>query len=319
MIRSVPPSVALAALAIAVPARAAGPAPAPLDTPKRVAALCEALVPSERVPFRGDALARGKAEAAHDRAREAALARRYRVAVPAERIGFAPYDEDEESLFLSPRVVLTAAGGSLRVWAPGEEDLAVQVPADRARRILDAQRDRSLTLAIVFDLPADEGGSPCAHVAGAKQYTLAVEPVSWEYAANGEVLARGGEGADRPLVSSAQGARPRVDVGSPVGDAASESIRAPLARGADLATCYRAALQRDPAVDGTLVLELELRPEGGAARAVRVSADSVQDPAFALCVRGAVGKVAFPKGKGGSVAVPIQFTLEAPPAKAASR
>ncbi len=305
----------------AAPATVASPAPeipagavVPLETARDVAALCAALVPSERARFRGDAVARGDAEAAHDRARSAALARRYRVTVPGQALAFAPYDPDEEALALSPRAVLTGAGGAVRIWA-ADDDLSVAVPADRARRIVDAQRERRLALSIVFDLPGDDGGSPCAHAAGARQYVLAIDPVSWQYRAAGVVLARGGEGADRPLVSAAEGARPRVEVGVPVGEAAAPAVReAVTARGSAMAACYATALKRDPAIDGTLVIEVQLDAQGGKATSSRVAADSVQDEGLALagCVRDAVAGAPFPRGRGGRVSIPIQFTLEPP-------
>ncbi len=280
-----------------------------LDSPKQVEALCASLVPPERARFRGDALERGKAETQHQGERAAAFGRRYRVEIPGSRIAFAPYDEDEGELALSPRVVLTAARGALRVWASEDPELAVKVSLAEARRILDAQRAHALTLSLIFDLPAeDRGGSPCAHIAGSRLYTLAVDPVSWEHASKGEVLARGGEGADRPLVTAAQGARPAVEIGELVGGGG-ELRRAVTARSKDLDACYRAALQRSPALDGTLVVEVSLR--GAGAPSVRVTVDSVQDDQLAACVQGAVAKASFPKGTA-QASVPIHFALQAP-------
>lgn len=307
----------LALLAALVLSRA-GPAPAAeepllLATPRQVESLCASLTPVERMRFRGDALERGKAEVAHRAARSVVYGRRYRVEIPGQRIAFAPYDEEDEELLLSSRAVLTGVRGALRVWASEDAELTVKVSRAEARRVLDAQRAGLLALSLVFDLPdVDESGSPCAHAAGSRVYTLGVEPISWRYLAKGEVLARGGEGADRPLVTAAQGARPTVEVGEAVGGRA--ELRQPIAaRTKDLATCYGAALRRDPSLDGILVLEVELRE--GRPLSTRVSADSMQDAALAACVQAAVGKASFPKGSAG-VSVPIHFGLQAPAAAA---
>ncbi len=305
-------------LLAALPALQAGLAradqkPLLLDYPKQVEALCASLTPAERVRFRGDALERGKAEAAHQAGRSAIFGRRYQVEIPGNRIAFEPYDEGEGELAVSPRAVLTGARGSLRVWASEDAQLAVKASRAEARRVLDAQQAGALTLLLTFDLPdEDEAGSPCAHAAGSRLYTLAVEPVSWQYASRGEVLARGGEGADRPQATAAQGGRPTVEVGESMGGNA-ELRQAIVARTKELAACYHDALRRDPALDGTLVVEVGLRQDS--APSVRVAADSLQDGPLAACARGAVAKAAFPKGAA-KATVPIRFTLQAPPATA---
>ncbi len=280
-----------------------------LETPKQVEDLCASLVPAERARFRGDALERGKAEVTHQVARSKAFESRYRVEIPGAGVAFAPYDEGEGELALSPRAVLAGARGSLRVWASEDPELAVKVSRAEVRRILDAQRAQALTLSLTFDLPAeDEGGSPCAHAAGTKVYTLAVEPVSWEYVSKGEVLARGGEDAGRPLVTVAQGARPTVEIGDPVGGGG--GVRQAIAgRSKELDACYRVALQRIPGLDGALVVEVRLGQ--GGAPVVRVAADSIQDDELAACVRGALAKAGFPKGTA-AASIPIHFRLQAP-------
>jgi hypothetical protein len=283
-----------------------------LDAPKQVEALCASLAPAERVRFRGDALERGRAEAAHQAARSLVFGRRYQVVIPGSRIAFEPYDEGEGELAVSPRAVLTGVRGSLRVWASEDAELAVKTSRAEARRILDAQQAGALTLLLTFDLPdEDEAGSPCAHAAGSRLYTLAVEPVSWEYASQGEVLARGGEGADRPLITAAKGARPAVEIGEPVGGGAGLR-QAIVARMKELTACYDSALRRDPALDGTLVVEVGLRE--GRAPSVRIAADSLQDVLLAACVQGTVAKASFPK-RAAAATVPIHFALQAPAAQ----
>jgi hypothetical protein len=279
-----------------------------LQTPRQVQELCASLAPIERVRFRGDAVERGKARTAYRAARSDAFDRRYQVEVPGSQIVFVPYAEEEGELAVSPRSPLAAVRGMLRIWGSEDADLVVPVGREEARRVLEAQRARTLLLRLTFDLPDEEvDGSPCAHAAASRVYTLAVEPVSWVYTSRGEVLARGGEGADRPMITMAQGARPVVEVGEPLqGD--SELRRVIAARNRELTACYTSALERDPTLDGTLALEV--RANRGKAPSVRVAVDSMQDGALAGCVREVVSRPGLPGGVGATI--PIRFTLAAP-------
>ena len=76
-----------------------------------------------------------------------------------------------------------------------------------------------------------------------------------------------------------------------------------LGRATELEACYAEALKRDPGVDGVLVADL-----GGQRPAI--SADSVGDAELAACVQKVLGPLA--PARGGKVAVPIRFELEAP-------
>jgi hypothetical protein len=284
-------------------------APRVLENPAQVRALCEALVPSERVLTRGDVVQRASAVAAHDSHREAALESRYRVQIAADRLRFGEYDPDEQQLVLSDRAFLSTAGGSLQVWPVEDVGLAVTVDAAAARRIMQAEAAKRLTLALTFALP-DDPDITCGHANGSNQYSLAVEPFRWEYLDRGQVLARGGEGSDRPTVTVAEGARPRVRVGDPIGAGGGALRSAVEARAKDLEGCYQRALQQNPGLDGSLVAEVDLA--SGAARSVRMAADSVQDEAMAGCVNGIISRVAFPEGADVRADIPIHFELEPP-------
>jgi hypothetical protein len=280
---------------------------ASLVTADDVTRLCRALEPSERMHPEGDAVARGEAEAAHDAAHDAAVVGRYEVVVPGAGLAFAPYDGPERRLQLTEPVQLPFAEGTARLWPTEERGLAVEIDAAGARRVLDAQRTGALTLSVVFDLADD---AACGTGARGKKFTLPVEPVSWRWLVDGAVLARGGAGVDRPLLTAAEGARPRVDVGDPISGPA-DAKKAVLARSTELEACYAEALKRDPGIDGVLVADL-----GGQRPAI--SADSVGDAELATCVARALGPLA--PAHGGRTAVPIRFELEAPgavrPAKA---
>lgn len=264
-----------------------------------VVKLCRALDPPERLRARGDAVALGEATQAHERARDDAIVGRYELRVPAAKLAFAPYDAAERRLLLDRGGLVPLDASSARLWPTEAAGLPVEVDGAAARRILEAQAAGALELALVFDLPDDVA---CGGVsAGKASPTLPVEPVSWTWSDGARVLARGGAGEDRPLVTAAQGASPRVAVGDPVSGPRDGRNRV-LRNGPALEACYAEALRRDPAVDGVLVAEL-----GGVAPAI--AADSVGDVELSACVRRALSGAA---GAGGTVAVPIRFELVAP-------
>ncbi len=269
-----------------------------LATAEDVARLCRALEPTERVRAKGDAVARGEAETRQDAEHGAAVTGRYEVIVPGAGLAFAPYDGPERRLALVEPVQLPIADGTARLWPTEERSLSVELDAAGARRVIDAQRGGTLALALVFDLSDD---ATCGMGARGKKLTVPVEPVSWRWTDGDAVLARGGAAVDRPLLTAAQGAKPRVDVGEPIAGPA-EMKKAVLARAAELEACYAEALRRDPGLDGVLVADL-----GGPRPAI--SADSVGDPELAGCVQKVLGPLA---PAGGKVAVPIRFELDPP-------
>jgi hypothetical protein len=273
--------------------------PVRLATAEDVTRLCRTLEPTERVRPAGDAVERGEAETRHDAERDAALADRYEVRIPGEGLAFAPYDGPERRLALAEPVQLPVGEATARLWPMEERALAVEVEAAGARRVLDAQRDGTLSLALTFDLPDD---ATCGAGARGKKFTIPVDPVSWRWVAGEAVLARGGAGSDRPYLTIRHGARPRVDVGEPIAGPV-EAKKAVLARAADLEACYAEALKRDPGIDGVLVADI-----GGPRPAI--SADSVGDADLAACVARVLGPLA--PAQGGKVAVPIRFELEPP-------
>jgi hypothetical protein len=277
--------------------------PVPLETADGLRRLCRALEPPERLRPRGDAVDRGEAEAAHGTERSSALKERYLATLPASKLAFAPYDGHERRLALQEPVQLPVAQGVARLWPVAARSLAVETEASAARRVLDAQRRGALTLSIVFDLPED---ATCGSGPRGKTFTLPIDPVAWRWLEGGDVLAHGGAAAERPLVSAAQGARPKVDVGEPLAGPP-ELKKAVLARSRDLEACYASALKKDPGIDGVLVADL------GGPRAA-IAADSVGDADFAACVREALASLA--PVQGGKAAVPIRFEL-APPAESA--
>lgn len=271
----------------------------PLAAAEEVARLCGALQPVERLRSEGDAVERGEAEARHVAERDAALAGRYEVVVPAKALAFAPYDGPERRLALAEPVQVPIAEGAARLWPTEERSLGVEAEAPVARKVLEAQRNGTLSLALTFDLPED---AACASGARGTALALPIEPVSWRWLDGDTLLAHGGAGADRPLLSLAQGARPTVAVGEPIAGPV-EAKKAVLAHAPALEACYAEALKRDPRIDGVLVADI-----GGQDPAI--AADSVGDVELAACVQRALGPVARPQG--GKVAVPIRFELQPP-------
>jgi hypothetical protein len=282
-----------------------------LESSSQVRALCEALMPAERLLTRGDVVERASLEAAHNSRREAALGARYQVRIAADRLRFGEYDPDEKQLVLSEKAFLSTAGGSVQVWPAGDAGLPVTADAAAARRIMQAAARKTLALVLTFTLPDDDDVT-CGHVNGSNRYSLGVDPFRWEYVDRGQVLARGGEGSDRPIVTAAEGARPRVRVADPIGDGGPELRTAVEAREKDLEGCYLRALRQNPGLDGSLVAEVDLA--SGAPRSVRMAADSVQDEAMIGCVTGIISHVEFPEGADVLADIPIHFELEPPAA-----
>jgi hypothetical protein len=294
-------SAALAAASLTIPQpppATAAVTPAPLASEKDVRALCDAAAPSERRSFDGDILQRGEAAARADADRETALAGRYRVTVPGESLRFAAYAPEDGILSLYRHVLPAAAGGAVRLRLEPDTGLPVEAPASAVRAILAAQQEKKLALEVTFALAEDA----CFHVPGASAYTVAAEPVAWRYVAGEKVLARGGEGADRPLVSAKEGAKPRVEIGTPVDARDEAALRGAVQkRSGDLERCYASALARDPWLDGAIVADLSDR--------ARIAADSVGDAALASCARGVLASA------GSAGYVPVRFVLEAPEAR----
>lgn len=275
----------------------------PLAGAAGLAELCARLVPPEQLRAAGDAVDRGEAEARHEGARDEALAARYQLELPAARLAFAPYDASERRLAVAEAAPL-AVGPRAALWLAAARGLPVQLDAGAARRILEAQRAGRLGLSLVFDLAED---ATCSNGRPGAALLLPVEPVEWSWTDGARVLARGGAAADRPAVDLAGGARPRVDVGEPI-SGPQELKKAVLARRADLEACYTAALEKDPAVDGVVVVELtpSATPE--------IAADSTGAPELSACVGRALSTLAPPAA--GRAAVPIRFDLVAPAAAA---
>lgn len=304
--------IALALLLAAAPSPPGNPivsadpaaevAPRRLAGPADLTALCAALTPAERLRPTGDAVARGEQAAAHARGRAEALEGQYEVDVAADKLAFAPYDADGRRLALAPPVSLLLGPGA-KLWPTLDRELPVEVDAAGARRILDAQRAGRLRLGLVFALPDD---ATCGPEQRLKRATVPIEPVGWRWLDGDAVLARGGAGQDRPLVTAAQGAEPRVTVGEPLAGAG-EARQAVQGKAGALEACYRDALRQDPGVDGVVVVEL-------AAAATRVVADSTGAGELGTCVRAALAPLAPAEGR---AEVPIRFELV--PAAAAAR
>jgi hypothetical protein len=148
----------------------------------------------------------------------------------------------------------------------------------------------------VFDLPDD---AICASGAGAKRVDLGVEPVEWTWLDGDASLAWGGVAGDRPSMTLAVGAAPAVDVGEPIAGP-SEAKKVVLTKRAELTACYAEELQRTPALDGLVVVDLGAR--------ISISADSTGSAALARCVEQALA----PLAGGTAASVPIRFELAAP-------
>jgi len=261
-----------------------------------VVSLCNRLVPAERLRPGGDVVEQGEARSRQDTGRDRSLAARYRIAVPAGRVAFAPYDGPEQRLQVAEPATFRLEGGSVVLTATEDRGLPVQVGAEMARKILAARGAGRLGLQLVFDLPDD---AICVVDKRGKRFTLPVEPVEWSWLDGDTALARGGVAGDRPAVSTAAGAHPAVDVGDPIAGP-SEAKQAVAALRADLVSCYADELKRDPGIDGVVVVDVGSR--------IGVAADSTGSATLTACIERVLAPLA-----GSSVAsVPIRFELVAP-------
>ena len=230
---------------------------------------------------------------------------RYEVVVPAAGLAFAPYDGPERRLALTEPVQLPFADGTARLWPTEERALAVEVDAAGARRVLDAQRNGTLSLALVFALPDD---ATCGTGARGKKFTLAVEPVAWRWPAetrSSRAAARRSIGRSSPRrrgrapastsATRSRGRRRRRRRCSP----ASSELEACYARGAEARSRHRRRPRRRPrrAAPGHLGRlgrrrgARRLRREG--ARAARAGAGREgggPDPVRARAARGAAAR-----------------------------
>ena len=278
-----------------------------LSTPDEARQLCRAVTPPDRLALQGSSIDRAEAASDHESARDEALQGQYRVSVPGGQLAFAPYDADERTLMLWRHAVPTGAEGGARLALTEDQGLPVRTDPATARRIVEAHQKGTLALEVTFML-AEDDDAPCFSLAGAPASTFAAEPVAWAYVSGDEVLARGGQGSERPLVSAAQGARPRVELGRPVDDGGASNVRTSAPEHVrELETCYSAALERDPYLDGAIVAALE---SGQGQERVKIAADTVQDEAFVGCVRSVLARV--DANGAGRTWLPIHFVLEGP-------
>ena len=261
-----------------------------------VVSLCKRLVPPERLRPVGDAVDQGEARSRQESDRDESIAGRYRIVLPATRIGFAAYDGWEQRLEVVEPATLRLEGGAVVLTATEERGLPVRVDAGLAKRILATKAAGRLGLELVFDLPDD---AVCGGDRRGRRYALNVEPVEWGWLDGEDVLARGGVAGDRPPVSTVLGAKPAVDVGEPIAGPR-EARQAVSARRADLDACYAEELGRDPAADGVVVVDLGAR--------VAIAADSTGSTSLTACVERALSSLAGSK----AASVPIRFELRAP-------
>jgi hypothetical protein len=264
----------------------------PLAGADDVVRLCRRLVPAERLKVKGDAVTQGEARAKHDAERAAAITGRYAMTVPAGKISFAPYDGPEQQLEVAEPATLRL-GAAAVLTATLERGLPVHVNAATARRVLAAQRAGQLSLRLVFDLPDD---AICAADPAGRKFDLGVEPVEWTWLEGETALAWGGVAGDRPAMSRAVGAEPAVEVGEPIAGP-SEAKAAVIARRAELVACYAAGLEREPSLDGVVVVDVGAK--------IAVAADSTGSAELERCVENALA----PLAGGAAASVPIRFEL----------
>lgn len=287
-------------------------APVLLDNRQAVRELCLATRPTARVAFEGDQVARAEAKKVHAAQRKVALARLYRLKVPADGFEFGAYDTRERRLALSFQQPLRTLYGAVNVSIPSDTKLHFLMPAEAAAGAVAARNARSASLEIHFLLDAS-AGAVCAGSVATDVYQLAGRAVSVTLLDGvGAQLAR----AETPLADDYRGLLggysgvPEVKVGVVQADEGlnPEHLALQLAGIVEpVRRCYEARLEEQPSASGVVVLGVAINAQGGV-DAVNFIADALGDASLRECVHAAMSKVRFDPIKG-LFRVPVELRL----------
>jgi hypothetical protein len=266
----------------------------PLTRYERAHEICLGLRPSERLQPEGSPAKKAAALVAFEEQRELLRGSRLAVELRWEELIVSDWNREAQTIALDTERPLRALGGKLSLFDLDHESLELQAIAGEEERLEEGLRKGKLTLALLFQ-PAEDDSSPCT-VSKLGEIVLAVDLLGAELRNGSRPVARAVGGDFEPV--SPPSKPPRVEIRA----ADLEQGRAPaaLVSGLQAASpailaCYARALARDPRLDGTLILQVSSTAAGKVSSA-ELSADSLQDPETAACVREAIlaSKVAGP-------------------------
>lgn len=289
-----------AVFAFALASASAGAGPVPLDTEETVRALCLDLRPVERMTFQT-----AEAREAFAKRRQQAAGREYLLRLPWGRFRVREWDRAAGEVTVSTEVPFRGVGGLLTVFDPDRSEIVFRAVRGREIQLAESLRKGTASLVLVLK-PAEAEEAPCA-MSRAPAYTLASDFISAELRVGAKTVARA-EDDDFVVRGLAEG-RPTVEVTTAAGpgEAAAQIVEAVARRKAALEACYASGLERNPSLDGSLVLRVEAAD--GKLLAREVVADSLHDRELERCVTGAVEGIQIQgSSAGGVVAIHLSRT-----------
>jgi hypothetical protein len=281
------------ALAVAAAPAAAGPQP--LLSLERVRAVCLGLRPVERVSFTGSPDRIAKARDAYRVERDRLRQTTFSVEIPWGTFVVSSWDPEQKRVTVSTEKPFRALAGALSLVDPDLDELQFEAVEEAHGPLQAGLSKGTLSLLLTFK-PAEEDESPCV-ASKAEAFTLLMDLTAAELRAAGKPVARAtGEGFEPAARTSG---KPTVTLRrAPVADAAANTpaaLKSVEKVKPALEQCYRDALAKRPALDGSLILALAMGASGKV-EAKEVMADSLQDAATLECIKAALAQARLPAG-----------------------
>lgn len=231
--------------------------------------------------------AKGGDKAAHD----AAMQQEYQLTLQPGQYKIGEADPGSGTLSIDTQRAFRLFHGQAVFYPVDEEDLDLAVPEGQPL----PQKTDDLALQLVVR-PGQDAEQPCT-VGLSKDYVMGVEVLSARLVnKSGAAVAALEEDTGIQRAGSTNG-QPDVEIEPAVVEGSATMSKTVTDRIAQLrpqlTQCYQQGLQKQPALDGSMVLGFDV--SGGKPGQVTVMADSVQDDQVATCVTRAVSGVELGK------------------------
>lgn len=224
--------------------------------------------------------------------RDAAMEQEYQLTLQPGQYKISEADPSSGTLTVDTQRAFRLFHGQAVFYPVDEEDLDLSVPEGQPL----PQKTDDLALQLVVR-PGQDSEQPCT-VGLAKDYVMGVEVLSARLVnKSGAAVASLEEetGLERQGKSSGQ---PEVEIEPAVVEGSASMAKTVTDRMTQLrpqlTQCYQQGLQKQPALDGSLVLGFDV--SSGKPGQVTVMADSVQDDQVSRCVTSAVSGLDLGKG-----------------------
>jgi len=252
----------------------ARPDAVPLTSEDQVRELCAALATPTSSPDLDPADIAAQRRRA-ERLRTEAVARSYRLSVPAKGFKFGRYRPEQQEIELDGARPLRAIDGALSLDLAGIDDVSFQASPAQVRDWNARKAGGSLWLVVQFR----PSGEPCAGKAVAGIFRLSGEPLSWQIETDaGPVAAADEDGAPLevgpPRIHTMRIERVALDLEQPAFDDARERLGAAQPA---LDRCARGVRRT-----GAMVVTFAV--QGGRLQDVQVVMDALRNETVASCV-----------------------------------